>query len=66
MQFCLVDTGTLDTAIKILGTDVTYWFSQDYRNSFETFEEFWDAATKDMADDMKDVKETDMMEIYGW
>jgi hypothetical protein len=28
--------------------------------------EFWDAATKDMADDMRDVKETDMMEIYGW
>ena len=66
MQFCLVDTGTLDTAIKIVGTDVTYWFSQEYRSEFGTFDEFWDAATKDMANDMKDVKETDMTEAYGW
>ena len=66
MQFCLVDTGTLDTAIKIVGTDVTYWFCQDYRNGFENFDEFWDAATKDISDDMRNVKETDMMETYGW
>jgi len=51
-EYTLIDTGTLDTAIAVSGSDVTYWYSQEHRNSFDTFEEFWDWVVKDIDDDI--------------
>lgn len=51
-EYTLVDEGTLDTVIAVSGSDVKYSFGQDYRNSYNTFEEFWSAAIEDIEDDI--------------
>ena len=51
-EYTLVDEGTLDTVIAVSGSDVRYTYGQEYRNSFDTFEEFWDWVVKDIDDDI--------------
>ena len=51
-EYTLIDTGTLDTAIAVSGSDVIYWYSQEHRNAFDTFEEFWDWVVSDIDEDI--------------
>ena len=48
----LVDEGTLDTVIAVSGSDVRYTYSQEYRNSFDTFDEFWTWVVNDIEQDI--------------
>ena len=50
-EFTLVDEGTLDTVIAVSGSDVRYTYSQEYRNGFKTFDEFWASAIGDIEKD---------------
>ena len=51
-EFTLVDEGTLDTVIAVSGSDVRYTYSQEYRNSFGTFDEFWAWVVNDIEEDI--------------
>jgi|TARA_B100000085_G_scaffold214326_1_gene198494 hypothetical protein len=51
-EFRLVDEGTLDTVISVSGSDVRYTYSQEYRNAFDTFDEFWAWVVKDIEEDI--------------
>lgn len=51
-EFTLVDEGTLDTVIAVSGSDVRYTYSQEYRNGFKTFDEFWASAIGDIEKDI--------------
>tara|TARA_B100000123_G_C25693720_1_gene412027 strand:- start:7 stop:267 length:261 start_codon:yes stop_codon:yes gene_type:complete len=51
-EFTLVDEGTLDTVISVSGSDVRYTYSQEYRNSFDTFDEFWTWVVNDIEQDI--------------
>ena len=51
-EYTLVDEGTLDTVIAVSGSDVRYTYSQEYRNSFDTFEEFWKWVVNDIDEDI--------------
>ena len=51
-EFTLVDEGTLDTVIAVSGSDVKYTYSQEYRNSFDTFDEFWTWVVNDIEEDI--------------
>tara|TARA_B100000085_G_scaffold256260_1_gene256635 strand:- start:19 stop:228 length:210 start_codon:yes stop_codon:yes gene_type:complete len=51
-EFKLVDDGTLDTVIAVSGSDVRYTYSQECRNSFKTFDEFWAWVTGDIEKDI--------------
>ena len=51
-EFRLVDEGTLDTVITVSGSDVRYTYSQEYRNSFDTFDEFWTWVVNDIEQDI--------------
>ena len=44
--------GTLDTVIAVSGSDVRYTYSQEYRNSFNTFDEFWTWVVNDIEQDI--------------
>lgn len=51
-EYTLIDTGTLDTAIAVSGSDVIYWYSREHRNAFDTFEEFWEWVVNDIDEDI--------------
>ena len=51
-EYTLVDEGTLDTVIAVSGSDVRYTYSQEYRNGFDTFEEFWEWVVNDIDEDI--------------
>jgi len=51
-EFRLVDEGTMDTVISVSGSDVRYTYSQEYRNAFDTFDEFWAWVVKDIEEDI--------------
>ena len=51
-EFRLVDEGTLDTVISVSGSDVRYTYSQEYRNAFDTFDEFWTWVVNDIEQDI--------------
>ena len=53
-EYTLVDEGTLDTVIAVSGSDVRYTYGQEYRNSFDTFDEFWDYVVKDIDNDIEE------------
>ena len=60
-EFTLVDDGTLDTVIAVSGSDVRYTYSQEYRNSFDTFDEFWAWVVNDLE---QDIAENGLEESY--
>ena len=51
-EYTLVDEGTLDTVIAVSGSDVRYTYGQEYRNGFDTFEEFWAWVVNDIDEDI--------------
>ena len=51
-EYTLVDEGTLDTVIAVSGSDVRYTYSQEYRNGFDTFEEFLEWVVNDIDEDI--------------
>jgi hypothetical protein len=51
-EFRLVDEGTMDTVIAVSGSDVRYAYSQEYRNAFDTFDEFWAWVVNDIEEDI--------------
>ena len=55
------DDGTLDTVIAVSGSDVRYTYSQEYRNSFDTFDEFWAWVVNDIE---QDIAENGLEESY--
>lgn len=51
-EYTLVDEGTLDTVIAVSGSEVRYTYSQEHRNGFDTFEEFWEWVVNDIEEDI--------------
>lgn len=51
-EYTLIDEGTLDTVIAVSGSDVRYTYGQEYRNSFDTFEKFWEWVVNDIDEDI--------------
>jgi len=52
MQAVIVDDGTMDTVVEYDGMQIRY--DSSYRYSFDSDEEFLDAAFKDFYDDQTD------------